>query len=369
MKRLVLLGGGHSHVEVIRRFGLNPQTDLSISLISPGRFTPYSGMLPGLVAGHYEFHDCHIDLQALTQFARIDFITEKAAQLDLNNNIVLSDTGQRYPFDLLSIDIGSTPDCSMPGAKQYAAPVKPVEALLSAWQQEIEQLKARHGGSVAVVGGGAGGVEILLAMHYRVQRALAEQAENVSFHLLTDAADILPRFPRRVREVFKRILQHKHVHVHTEHAVIGIEPNRILRRNQPPLLIDYVILATQACAAPWLAASGLATDQHGFVLVDKHLQSISHPHIFAAGDIASLDCPKSGVYAVKQGPVLAHNLRARMSGEKLQAFLPQKNSLALISTGDRHAVATRGHWILQGRWVWRWKDWIDRRFMAKYRLR
>jgi selenide,water dikinase len=136
------------------------------------------------------------------------------------------------------------------------------------------------------------------------------------------------------------------------------------------LPVDAALWATGAAPAAFLRETGLALDAGGFVEIDATLRSTSHPEVFAAGDVASMrgtPRPKSGVYAVRQGPPLARNLAAALAGGALAAYRPQREALALITTGERYAVATRGGLTLQGAWVWRWKDWIDRRFMARYR--
>lgn len=372
MKRLLLLGGGHTHVEILRRFGTTPLRGVRIVVVSPERYTPYSGMLPGFIAGHYGFHDCHIDLAPLCRVARAEFCATRASGIDAAANRVLCADGAEIEYDALSIDIGSTPEAgSIPGALEHATCVKPVAAFTRTWDRIRRAASAGDRPlSIAVVGGGAGGVELALAMHFRLQADRPLRAHALRFHLLTDTATILPAHPPKVRRIFERACSERGIAVHTRSKVTKIEPGLLHRESAAPLNADYVVLATAASVPSWLGASGLKTDAHGFVAVNSALQSVSHPNVFAAGDIASMvgqPRPKSGVYAVRQGPPLAGNLRCKLAGRPLAAYAPQKITLALISTGDRYAVASWGSIAFEGKWVWRWKDYIDRRFMARYK--
>lgn len=373
MKRLVLLGGGHSHVEVIRRLGMAPPPDTRIVLVSTGRYTPYSGMLPGYAAGHYGFHDCHIDLLPLCRLARVEFRTTEARGIDPIARRVLCSDGAAIAYDILSIDIGATPGAeSMPGAPEHALPVKPVSEFVRAWNR-IQSAARRGDGplNIAVVGAGAGGVELVLALRYRLHAALDAGARPPAFHLLADTATILPDHSPWVRRKFERILRDRNITVHVNSRVVRIEAGMLHREQGAPVAVDHTVLATTASAPRWLAASGLGTDARGFVMVNEALQSLSHPAVFAAGDVASMHryrLPKSGVYAVRQGPALAENLRRALAGQPLVTYAPQQAALALISAGDRYAVASWRSIALEGKWVWRWKDRIDRRFVARYRM-
>jgi selenide,water dikinase len=371
MKRLVLLGGGPTHVEVIRRLGVARPPDTHIVLISADRYTMYSGMLPGFVAGHYHFDDCHIDLQALCQAAHVEFRVSRAQDLDLRTRRVQCSDGAVVAYDLLSINIGATPQAdSIAGALEHALPVKPLLRFLESWQEIRRAARAVNTPmTIAMVGAGAGGVELVLALHHRlcVDR---DAGARLGFHLLTDAPSILPDHSPRVRRKFERILFERRIAVHVQSRVTRIEAGMLHREHGAPIAVHQTVLATTASAPRWIAASGLRTDARGFVLVSRALHSLSHSDVFSAGDIASLHdgvLPKSGVYAVRQGPPLTENLRRALAGRPLVAYVPQKAALALISTGGQHAVASWRSLAFEGQWVWRWKDRIDRRFVARYR--
>jgi selenide,water dikinase len=228
----------------------------------------------------------------------------------------------------------------------------------------VADAQAGRVASIAVVGGGAGGVEMLLAMQFRLQALLGTRAPR--FLLVTDALQL----PAAARHRIVTLLQARNVAIHAGSAAAAIDYVGVTLQSGISVPADRVVVATSAAAAPWLAATGLACDAQGFLRVDRHLRSVSHPSIFAAGDCAGQDefpRPKSGVFAVRQGPVLAGNLRAAMSGAPLESYVPQRHALALIATGGRHAIAVRGGLAVAGGWVWRWKDRIDRRFVARYR--
>jgi len=370
---LVLVGGGHSHVEVLKHFGTRPLTAARITLVSRHVDTPYSGMLPGLVAGHYSFRDAHIDLRALAHFAGARTIFDEVTGLDLAERAVRFRDHPPLPYDVLSLNTGSTPSTS--GLEGTGAPlrVKPIDSFLQRWEPLQQRLlESGTPTQIAVVGGGAAGVELLLAMQFRMRTLLHERGStdaHLRYHLFTDTRTILPTYAAGVRRVFDRTLRERGVAVHTGQAVVRIENGRLWTADGREHEVDQALWATQAAAAPWLATSGLAVDPSGFVRVAETLESTSHAGVFAAGDVASVDRyprPKSGVFAVRQGPPLARNLRRALLQQPLLPYRPQQHALSLISTGDRFAVASRGPIVVSGRWVWHWKDFIDRRFVRRY---
>jgi len=369
MKKLVLLGGGHAHVEVLRQFGLRPEPGLELVLVSPGRHTPYSGMLPGLVAGHYRFEECHIDLEPLARFAGARFLQARASALDTARRRVMLADGTVMEYDVISIDIGSAPPVhGIEGAAEHATPLRPVNDFLTAWEPLVENMRSGRMRTLAMVGGGAAGVEMLLAMQHRLAQLQLRHA--LRYVLVTDTPQLLAHHPRGVRAALARHLARKGMEVHCETRIARVEAQTLVAENGARIEADAIFLATGTAAPAELAASGLALNEQKFININRYLQSTSHGEAFAAGDCATLAnhvYPKSGVYAVRQGPPLAENLRHFLRGESLIAYKPQARALALISTGERHAVASYGALSFHGNWVWRWKDQIDRAFMAKYR--
>ena len=370
----MLVGGGHSHVIVLKKFGMKPIPGVRLTLICTDMHTPYSGMLPGYVAGHYDYDEVHIDLSRLAVFAGARLYRDEVTGLDRVNQKVLCRNRPPVPYDQLSINIGSTPQLhQVMGAAEHAIAVKPIQRFNDRWLALLQRVKTHPGKTtIAVVGAGAGGVELLLAMQWRLRKELAALGRNpdeLVFHLFTGVADILPTHNAGVRKRFDSVLAMRNVVVHRSAEVKQVFAGRLQTASGESLDADEIVWVTRAGGAPWLKDTGLALDTEGFIQVQDTLQTVTDPNIFAAGDIASMvnyKLEKAGVFAVRQGPPLTENLRRAISGTALEAYHPQTSWLALISTGDKFAVASRG-WIgFAGVWVWRWKDWIDRRFMQKF---
>lgn len=378
LRDIVLVGGGHSHVGVLRRFGMNPEPGVRLTLIGTDVHTPYSGMLPGYIAGHYSYDDVHIDLARLAVFAGARFYRDEVIGIDRAAGKVLCRSRPPVPYDLCSVNTGSTPQVArVPGAAEHAVPVKPIHQFNQRWLALLERVRAHAGATtIAVVGGGAGGVELTLAMQYRLRRellALGRNPDELVFHLFTRDAQVMATHNAGVQRRFAKVLAQRGVRVHTGAEVREVAPGRLATADGQTLAADEVMWVTQAGGPAWLRDTGLALDDNGFVRVNAHLQSVSDARIYAAGDVAAFEpraLEKAGVFAVRMGPPLADNLRRSARGEALQTYRPQRHWLALISTGDRYAVASRGQGPLGlrfgGEWVWRWKDWIDRRFMRRF---
>ncbi len=376
VKDLVLVGGGHSQVTVIKSFGMKPLPGVRLTLVCRDVHTPYSGMLPGLVAGHYQFDDAHIDLGPLAEFAGARMVHDEVIGLDLDAQKLIFHSRPRLSYDMISINIGSTPTVThVPGAVGEVIPVKPIGGFIARWTQLRKRVVETEGRlRLGVVGAGAGGVELILAVQQALQRLLEDlgrSRDQLEFHLVGGADTVLPTHNPRVRKKFERVLTERQIQVSTGRFVERVQNRQIRFDDGSELELDEILWVTQASAAPWLAESGLAVDSNGFVQVHDTLQSTSHPQVFAAGDIASvLSHPreKAGVFAVRQGKPLQGNLRRALLGQPLKPFAPQKKFLSLISTGNRYAVASRGRWCLEGQWVWTWKNWIDQRFMHRYNV-
>ena len=374
LRDIVLIGGGHSHVGVLRNFAMNPIPGVRLNLICRDTHTPYSGMLPGYIAGHYSYDDVHIDLSRLAEFAGARFYRSEAIDIDRTNQRVICRDRPAIPYDLLSINIGSTPRVDqVAGAEDHSVPVKPINRFNNRWQTLLERMENHEGElNVAVVGGGAGGVELTLAMQYRLRNelgAMGKDPEAARFHLFNASEQLLPTHNDGVRRRFESVLQERGVNVHERTRIEKVNDRQLVASSGQTFEADEVLWVTQAGGAEWLAGTGLELDEGGFIKVRDTLQTVTDPNIFAAGDIATMvnhPREKAGVFAVRQGKPLAENLRRAVHGKPLKDYHPQKQWLALISTGDQYAVASRGAIGFAGEWVWRWKDWIDRRFMAKF---
>ena len=374
VKDVVLVGAGHSHIAVLRMFGMTPLPGVRLTLITREVHTPYSGMLPGLVAGLYDFDDAHIDTGPLARFAGARLYHDEVTGVDLDGKRVICRDRPPVPYDVLSLNLGARPDTGVvPGAAEHVIPVKPIDGFRRRFDALVARVLKRAGRArVALVGAGAGGVELLLAVERRLRREVSDAGGDpagLSFVLISDVPEILPTFPSAFRVRFRRILDARGIAVITGAAVIGVEPGRLLLRDHPPLEADEILWTTQAAPADWLVETGLQLDGRGFVTVRDTLQVAGRDDVFAAGDTIAFTpraLPKSGVYAVRAGPVLADNIRRLLVGKPLQRFRPQRDALYLVSTGERYALGTRNGVAFEGGWVWRWKDWIDRRFMTRF---
>ncbi|MGD2140608.1 MAG: FAD-dependent oxidoreductase [Burkholderiales bacterium] len=370
MKKLLLIGGGHSHVEVIRRFARDRLADVELTLVNPTAHTPYSGMLPGLIAGHYSFRQCHIDLPALAQTAGCRYVRAAINGVQADTRLAFCDNGETLAYDVASIDIGSTPaTLGIAGAAHHGLKVKPTDIFLRQWDailQRAHNATLPDDFRIVMAGGGAAGVEVLLSMRHRLQGCGFSTGQ---YAVVTDGDDVLTGHGSNVRAYFRELLDKRGVAVHLGQAITEVNGKALVTARGEQIPADLVVWATGAAPAGWPDACDLATDERGFIRVSPSLQVIGRPDIFASGDIASMDGfprPRSGVYAVRQGPPLAENLRRFLEGNPLQHYHPQPRALALISTGNRYAVASRGWLFARGSWIWRWKDWIDRRFMRRY---
>jgi len=377
IKDLVLVGGGHSHLSVLKYFAMNPVPGLRITLITRDLHTPYSGMLPGYIAGHYKYDEAHIDLRPLAQFARARIYHAEVDKINLEEKRVLCTDRPPINYDLISINIGSKPSVlHIPGADKFTIPVKPIDNFLSQWDALIEKaLEATQMGNtfhLAIVGGGAGGIEMALATQYRLLDLFKHEhihSEKLKIDIYCDTDTILPTHNSQVRKRFNRILAQRKITLHTHHFISEVKQNVLNSTDGKQYKADATLWVTNASAPDWLADSGLQVDDQGFIAVNDALQSVSHSDVFAAGDIAAVvnhPRPKSGVFAVRQGPPLARNLNRAIHNKSLKPFKPQKNFLGLISTGDKYAIASRSNWSLEGAWLWKIKDRIDRKFMDNF---
>ncbi|WP_085316120.1 FAD-dependent oxidoreductase [Derxia lacustris] len=365
-KRLLLLGGGHAHVGVLRDFARRPVAGWELTLLSPSARQIYSGMLPGWIAGRHALDDCAIDLAALAARAGARRVIGSASGLDPAARTVRLADGRQLGYDLLSLDIGSVSGAfALTGGGGQALALRPIEDFV----ERLAALVARivvcgRPVALAVVGAGAAGVELVFALRARARR---DGWPPLTLLLVGSQALPLPGMPDGLRRRAALRLARAGIDWIGNARVTAVLPDRLVCAGMASRPVDACICATGAVAAPWLAASGLATDAAGFVRVDAALQSLSHPGVFAAGDVAALAVPRprSGVFAVRAGPALARNLRAACAGQPLQAWQPQRQALYLLGLDDGSALASWGALWSEGRWAARLKARIDRRFVRR----
>lgn len=362
-KRLVLVGGGHAHLSVLRALAKTRTAGLDVVLITPSKYQNYSGMLPGWVAGHYTQDQCRVDLEPLIQAAGARLVLDQIVGMDAARRCVGFAHGPHVEYDLLSLDVGSETDTSwLETLGDRLLPVKPLDNFLATWPRILAAAKAKRSYKLVVVGGGAAGVE----MAFAVQQAFTRAGVDGQVDLVASESGLLPGHAQDVQTRVQRFAERAGLGLHFARGV-GAEDG-VLLADGHLVPADQVIAATGARPAVWLGLSKLGLDERGYILVDQYHRSVSHPNVFAAGDVcARLDTvmSRSGVHAVHAGPVLAENLLAIINGGPLRPYRPKRRSLYLLSCGPQYAVASWGRWSAEGQWVWRWKDWIDQGFIRR----
>lgn len=358
---VVLVGGGHTHALVLRMFGMDPVEGVRLTVINPDPAAPYTGMLPGHIAGHYAQGEMMIDLVRLARFAGARVILDRVTGIDRAARRVILAGRPPLAYDLCSIDIGIASDLpAVAGAAEHAVSAKPLGAYAARWERFVAQGLAAP--RLVIVGAGIGGVELALASAHRLRAAGARPAIT----LVTRGA-ALPHIGAVARATLLRELAGQGITLLGGAAPSAFLADAVVLEDGRSLPSDFTLTVAGARPQGWLAGTGLALHD-GFVTVSDTLQA-SDPAIFAAGDCAHLAFaprPKAGVYAVRAAPVLNHNLRAALTGRPLQAFRPQRDYLKLVSLGDKRALADKFGLGGGGAWLWRLKDRIDRKFMAKF---
>jgi pyridine nucleotide-disulfide oxidoreductase family protein len=368
--RLVLVGGGHTHVQVMRALGQRPEPGLAVTLVTDRALTPYSGMLPGHVAGFYDRDAMHIDLVRLAGVCRIDLVAASATGIDRAAKVLTLAGGRVLPYDTLSLNIGITPDLSeIAGAETHGLAVKPIAGFLDKLDA-LMAAAARPDGPrrIALVGGGAAGVELAFALRARL--AAVDVAGRPFWVGIITGSGVVPSSNPGVRARVMAAFARHRIAVVTGFRVMEIDAEGVRATDGRFIAADAVLVSTAARGASWLAGTGLPLSADGSILTTPGFASIADPAVHAVGDCGSIEgAPraKAGVFAVRQGVPLADNLRRHTRGEAPLPHHPQQDYLTILMTGDGSAIAGRGGWLaVEGRWVWRWKDWIDQRFMARF---
>ena len=377
VKHLVLIGGGHSHLAVLKHLGMHPVPGLAVTLISRDINVPYSGLLPGFISGAYDAKEISIDLRPLAQFAKARIIQADIKNIDLNDKKLILPNRPDISFDLLSINIGSEPNLSMiPGSQDHAIGIKPLPAFLELWpqllQRTISTLTQKEQFKFAIVGGGPASVELAFSIHHRIKNDLnltSTEKSNLQMQIISAERTILQFHNNRVQRFAAKELTSRNIDILLEKKMSACEKGTIICEDETEIAADAIICATGASLPSWPAKCGLAISQDGFIEVDSFLKSTSHDYVFAAGDAATIKGqkrPKSGVYAVRQGLPLAKNLIRHATSKRLKKYKPQTHALALMSMCNKTAIASRNKFFMHGRIAWLIKDRIDINFVKKY---
>lgn len=363
MKRLILVGGGHAHLSVLRAIAREKPADVEVILVTPSSFHSHSGMVPGWVAGHYAQADCQVDMQPLAQAAGVGMVTGRIVGLDADQRCIRLPDGEEIEYELLCLDAGSEVDLSwLEVAGEGLLPARPLDKFVEAWPKILSSAHEKPGYRLVLVGGGVAGVEPALAARYAFTRTgvdgSADLVASESGPLDGHAANVqrrIDRFLAAANVAFPRL------------RGVGTEES-VWLSDGSMLPADCVIAATGARAPHWLELSGLILDENECIAVDTGQRSVSHPNVFAVGDICArldlyLAC--SGQHALRAGQVLAENLLAALQGGSMQTYYPDRRSSYLLACGSRYAIASWERWRAEGEWVWRWKDWLDRRIIRR----
>jgi len=396
---LVLVGGGHAHVQILRRWMMAPVAGVHLSVVLDRPIAVYSGMVPGFAAGEYDAHELEIDVVPLARRAGARVLLAPATRIDPEARRIELAGRASIAYDVASLDVGSTVrGLDLPGVREHALATRPIGAFV----EELDERLGREASAsratplrVVVVGAGAAGIELALTLRARLSAAGREAEITV----VGDTENILADQPAHVSRRARRAVERRGIQLHRARRVARVEKDAVHfddGESGESLACDWVVWATGAAPHPWLAESPLPCDARGFVRVTPTLQVVGYPDLFAVGDCASHDerpwVRKAGVYAVRQGPVLDANLRAHLGkrpdknlgkrpdkqldvstdkkpdGRALREYRPQRDFLALINLGAHEAMAAKWGIAVEGRWVWRWKDWIDRRFMRRFQV-
>ncbi|WP_181707240.1 FAD-dependent oxidoreductase [Chthonobacter rhizosphaerae] len=376
---VILVGGGHTHVQVMTAFAAaaragRPWADARLTLVSRDRDTPYSGMLPGHVAGLYRRDDIHIDLEGLAARTGARFVRGAATGLDRAGRRLVVEGSAPIEYDIASFDVGITPDLSaIDGAEAHGIAVKPIGRFLEKLADLRAAVASPDGGRrVLVVGGGPAGVELAFSLRERLRADLAAaglEPGGLQVAIVTSGT-ILKGLNDGVRRRIHGALKARGIAVLEDRRIAAVSAEGVTTDAGERIPADAVVISTKARAPSFLERLGLPTARDGTLLTRFTLQTLTDPAVFAVGDCATVanePTEKAGVFAVRQGPVLADNLRRALAGEPLRPYRAQTDWLVLMTTGDGHAIGGRGDRIaVGGRWVWWWKDRIDRRFMRRF---
>lgn len=358
---LVLVGGGHAHALVLKSWGMDPLIGARLTVINPGPMVPYTGMLPGYVAGHYESNDLEIDLVRLCRHAGARLIFDKVSGIDrVNRKLTLEERGP-VAYDVASFDIGITSKMDLRGFAKYGTGAKPLDAYAVKWRKFLHQVsQGELAPEVAVIGGGFSGCELAMAMAFALKNIGVTPRVTLiesSFHISGGGSAT----KRKILAAMKAL----GIEIKTGVKVSEICLDRVILEQQPPVMAAFCVGATGGVAHDWLVQTDLPQND-GFIEIDENLSVVGDKTLFAVGDCAVMRHavrPKAGVFAVRAAPTLHYNMRAALTGGRRKKWHPQKNYLKLVSLGGQSAIADKFGLSFMGKFMWRWKDRIDRTFM------
>jgi selenide,water dikinase len=361
-KTLILVGGGHAHALFLHQWQKQSVLNTKLIVIDPHPQVPYTGMLPGFVAGHYTMDDLYIDLQLLTHAAGGSLVVDRVDAINSEQKTVRTASGQVYQYDVLSLDVGIHAQLDIPGFAEHAVAVKPLYDFAVRWEEFVsKQVGSTKSVNVTIIGGGVAGVELVLAAQYRLQQSSVPVTVTI-----IDRGQVLQAVSQATQSHLRKVLTKRDVRLVEGATVTSITASEV-HTNTAVFQSDFTLGAAGPQPYNWLTETGLATTS-GYIDVNSTLQTPQHSAIFAVGDCAHFvpySLQKAGVYAVRQAPVLHHNISAYLQGAALQPFHPQRDYLKLISLGGKQAAADKWGRCWRGAWLWWLKNYIDTAFMKK----
>ena len=358
---LLLVGAGHSNVQVLRAFGMNPDSDIRVTVVAREAHSPYSGMLPGFVYGIYSWEDIHIDLAKLGTFANARLIVDEVTQVNPADNTVKLRNRPDLRYDCLVINTGGEPGIKFRSLENVTA-VKPIGRFTTEWDVIVKQGESGQHRKLVVVGGGPGSVEVALATRERFGPVF-------DITIATADPELLIQHNRRVRRIAEKTLTRQDIKFEVNFPVTTVTDRNVGSNNGTQIECDHVLWVTGVEAPAWIRDSGFDVDSGGFLKVDRELRSTSHHNVFAGGDMVCLvgqERPKSGVFAVREGPILARNARAFLKGKRLRSYNAQRQALAILRLPGNDALASKGLWCMRSKTISRWKHRIDIKFLQRF---
>lgn len=373
IRDVVLVGAGHAHIHIFPDFAANPPENTRITVIADTAIATYSGMVPGFVAGQYKQEQLEIDARPLAKLVDARVIVARADRIDPIKKTIALDNGDSVSYDIVSFNTGSTvAGQDLPGVKDHALPTRPIGSFVKRINELISRAKNHNKAEafqVIVVGAGAGGIEVAYTLKDRLSR---ETGSLIRVMILDSGPQILRGYNNKLVQRIERKSKSSGVEIRCNARVQSVAAEHITLDGGETVAFDALIWVTGAISHPLFSDSNLTTDDRGFLKVRSTLQAQDYDDIFATGDCAALidypDTAKAGVYAVRQGPYIAHNLRAMLEGQPLKSYTPQRDFLLLMNLGNGYAVGTKKGLTFGGKWVMRLKDHIDRKFMKRFQL-
>ncbi len=361
VRDLLLVGAGHANVHILRDFGMRPEPGVRLTVVARESHSPYSGMLPGYLYGKYSWEEIHIDVAKLSAFANARFIKDEVVALDPEKQLVSFQDRPDLRYDCLACNTGGEPGIQF-RAQDNVTPVKPIGNFTTTWDHFIDSKTKGVVKKLAVVGGGPGSVEVALAIRERYGSSF-----NVT--LITADPEILVQHNKSVRRHATTALRKFNVSIVVNYRVSDITEDYVISSEGKHVQTDHVLWVANVEAPSWIQQSGFDVDKSGFMKVNQHLRSLSHSNVFAGGDMVCLvgqERPKSGVYAVRAGPILSHNVRSFLTNRSLKPYRAQRKALAILQLPNNEALASKGGFCLKAKTIGRWKHRIDLKFMTLF---